>query len=147
MRLRRSPCRSLLLVAVAVAVVTIACGDSGIAPGTGDRAISATSGAPSTAAPTTGIRAADGLDCESDERMTTIVEPAPGLTGYDTPEKAVLAIASAVSVAGTPKLLEVDSWIIVSDTGFAVARTDVEPWHGGWFAGEILACARPETGS
>ena len=147
MRLPRSA-PSSLLAAVAVAVVTIACGDSGIAPATGDRTtISATSGAPSTVAPTTGIRAADGLDCEDDERMSTIVEPAPGFTGHDTPEEAVLAIAIAVSVAGTPKHLERDSWIILSDTGFAVARTDVEPWQGGWFAGEILACARPETGS
>ena len=135
MRLSRSEYGPLLVVAIAFAVIGAACGDPNVVPRTDDPATSVTTSAPITAAPSP-----DGLDCASEARMIGHGDPAPEFAGHATPEEAVLAIASAFHVVGAPKHLEGDSWVIVSDAGLTVARTDVGPWQEGWIAGEILAC-------
>jgi len=136
MRLSRSRYGPLLVASMVFAVIGVACADSDVEP---DRTTSVTTGAPATVAPTTVAPSPDGLDCESDDRVSAISEPAPEFAGYATPEEAVLAAGSDV-VSGTPKLLEGDTWVIVSDAGLTIARTKVEPWQEGWWAGEILAC-------
>lgn len=140
MRLLRSGYGPLLVVAIALAAIGAACGDSDVVPRTDDPATSVTTGAPTTGATATAAPSPDGLDCASEGRMIGHGDPAPEFAGHATPEEAVLAIASTLSVTGTPRHVEGDSWIIVSDAGLTVARTDVEPWQEGWWAGEILAC-------
>lgn len=132
MRLSQSGYAPLLVAAVAFAVTGTACGDDKVSP---EGATSLT-----TSAPTTAAQSPDGLECESEERMAAIVEILPEFAGHATPEEAVRSIASSLSVSGTPKHLEGDTWIIVSDAGLTVARTDVEPWNTGWVAGEMVAC-------
>jgi hypothetical protein len=96
MRLSRSWCGPLLVAAIFFAVIGSACADSEVEP---DRATSVTTGAP-----TTGAASPDGLDCDSDLRVSAISGPAPEFAGYTTPEEAVLVAASHV-VSGTPRHL------------------------------------------
>ena len=137
MRLSRSGYGTLLVAAIAFAVIGTACGDSEVFP---DRATALTTGAPPAGAPSTAAPSPDGLECESEVRIMGHGDPAPEFAGHATPEEAVRSIASTFSVSGTPRHLEGDTWIIVSDAGLTVARTDIEPWQTGWVAGEILAC-------
>jgi len=137
MRLSRSGYGPLLVVAIAFAAIGAACGDSDVEP---DLATSVITGAPTTGVPTTVAPSPDGLDCDSEGRMVGHGDPAPEFAGHATPEEAVMAIAATFSVSGTPRQLEGDTWIVVSDAGLTVARTDIGPWQSGWWAGEILAC-------
>lgn len=89
------------------------------------------------------VQASDGLDCDDDTRMVSIMEPPAGFSGYATPEEAVTAIAAATFVEGTPTNRSGDLWTIESDAGSAVALTRVALWQEGepgWFAGEITTC-------
>lgn len=126
--MRFSPRRRVRLIVVALAVMVIgaACGDP---TGTAD------TGPSSTVSPSL-----DGLECQSDVRVTGHGDPAPEFAGHATPEDAVRAIASTFAVSGTPELLDGDVWIVVSDAGLTIARADVRPWQSGWIAGDLLAC-------
>ena len=128
------------MVALAFAVIGAACGDPNVGPRTDNPATSVATGAPTTSAPITVVSSPDGLDCESEARMMGHGDPASGFAGFATPEEAVLAAASTFRVSGTPKHLEGDTWVIVSDAGLTVARTDAGPWQEGWIAGDVLAC-------
>lgn len=125
----------LLLVTAVVAVIGTACGDVDAVPGTNGLATTGT-----TVAPATTVPQSDQLECESDARTMGHGDPAPEFDGHATPEDAVMAIASTIDVSGTPQRLEGDTWLVLSDAGLAVARTEVEPWQSGWIATEILAC-------
>ncbi len=132
MRLSRNRYGPLLVAAILFAVIGSACADAEVEP---DRATSVTTGAPTTVAASPA-----GLDCQDEGRMIGHGDPAPEFAGFATPEEAVRSIASTFSVSGTPKHLEGDTWVIVSDAGLTVARTEIEPWQSGWAAGEIVAC-------
>jgi hypothetical protein len=140
MRLSQSGYGPLLVVALAFAVIGAACGDPNVGRRTDDPATSVTTGAPTTSAPITVVSSPDGLDCENEARMMGHGDPASEFAGFASPEEAVLAAASTFHVSGTPKHLEGDTWVIVSDAGLTVARTDVGPWQEGWIAGDVLAC-------
>ncbi len=137
MRFSRSGYGPLLVVALALVALGAACGDSNVGPPADDLAAPPTTGtlttAPATPSP-------DGLDCESEVRIVGHGDPAPEFAGHATPEEAVLAVASTFSMSGIPRILEGDTWILVSDDGLTIARTDVGPWQSGWIAGEIVAC-------
>lgn len=140
MRRSRNGYGQLLVVALVLAVIGAACGDPNVGPGPDDPAISVTTRVPITGAPTTAVSSPDGLECESEARMMGHGDPDPEFAGFATPEEAVLSAASTFSVSGTPEYLEGDTWVIMSDAGLTVARTDVGPWKDGWIAGDVLAC-------
>ncbi len=125
----------LLLVAAVVAGIGTACGDVEVVPDTDGPATTGTTDGPATTVPQS-----DQLECESDARTIGHGDPAPEFDGHATPEEAVMAIASTIDVSGSPQQLEGDTWLVLSNAGLAVARTEVEQWQSGWIAREILAC-------
>jgi len=119
---------------IVVAVTAAACG------GAGD------TGAGS--APGTEVGGQDPLDCPDDGRMVTMVEPPPDtFAGFATPDEAVLAIASSLSISGELRFLDGDRWIMEDEAGRAVAVVSVGPWaNDRWVARELTACEEQAAG-
>jgi len=136
MRLSRNRHGSVV-VTVAFLAVAAACGDAEVEP---DRAASVTTAAPTTAVTTTAAPSPDGLDCGNDVRAVLHSDRAPEFAGFPTPEEAVLAALGDMAVSGTPKQLEGNTWVIVSDDGLIVARTVLEALPDGWWATEMVSC-------
>ncbi len=98
-----------------------------------------TAAPPDTATETTSTAAPDDLDCAEESRMVSIVEPVEGFAGYESPEAAAAAIAGTLSVETTPTLRD-GVWYMETSDGRFVARTSVEEFGDGWWAGELTAC-------
>ncbi len=81
------------------------------------------------------------LDCDGGSMSVTIVEPPPDFSGHPTAGEAVGALAASLSIAGQPKQVDLERWVIESETGVPVAIVSVQRWsEGGWFAGEMTTC-------
>lgn len=108
-------------------------------------------GANNTAAgtdPGTEVSGQDPLDCPDDGRMVTMVEAPPDtFAGFATPDEAVLAIASSLSIQGEPVVLDGDRWIMEDEAGRAIALVTVGPWADDrWIARELTACEEQALG-
>lgn len=83
----------------------------------------------------------DGLNCSTEERISTIIEAPPAdFSGFSSPEDAIAAASSTLDVEGSPIDMSDNVWE-VRNGDRATAHVIVQPWgEASWFVAEVTQC-------